>query len=56
VRKKLKDNAFACSVIREESYLSVEALGILLADHIAFVLQAMLPVADEVELGQTDLR
>ncbi len=50
VKKKLKDKAFARSVNREDIYLGVEDLGISLDDHIAFVLQAMLPLAEELDL------
>ncbi|MGQ4807359.1 hypothetical protein NKDENANG_00707 [Candidatus Entotheonellaceae bacterium PAL068K] len=50
IKKKLKDKAFARSVNREDIYLGVEDLGISLDDHIAFVLQAMLPVAKDLGL------
>jgi predicted hydrolase (HD superfamily) len=50
VKKKLKDKAFARSVRREDIYLGVEELGVSLDDHIAFVLQAMLPIADQLGL------
>jgi putative nucleotidyltransferase with HDIG domain len=50
VKKKLKDKAFARSVIREDIYLGMADLGITLDDHIAFVMQAMLPLADQLGL------
>ena len=51
MKNQLKDKAFACSVIPEDNYLGVEALGIPLDDHIAFVLDAMLPDAGEIGLS-----
>lgn len=50
VKKKLKDKAFARSVNRDDIYLGMGDLGVSLDDHIAFVLQAMLPVADQLGL------
>jgi predicted hydrolase (HD superfamily) len=50
VKKKLKDKAFARSVNREDIYLGVADLGITLDDHIAFTLQAMTAVADQLGL------
>ena len=50
VKKKLKDKAFARSVNREDIYLGVADLGITLDDHIAFTLQAMTAVADQLDL------
>ena len=50
VKKKLKDKAFARSVIREDIYLGMADLGVTLDDHIAFVMQAMLPLADQLGL------
>jgi predicted hydrolase (HD superfamily) len=50
VKKKLKDKAFARSVNRDDIYLGVQDLGLSLDDHVAFVLQAMLPVADQLGL------
>ncbi len=48
VKKKLKDKAFARSVNREDIYLGMADLGIPLDDHITFVLNAMLPVAERL--------
>jgi putative nucleotidyltransferase with HDIG domain len=50
VKKKLKDKAFARSVNREDIYLGMQDLGLGLDEHIAFVLQAMLPIADQLGL------
>jgi len=50
VKKKLKDKAFARSVNREDIYLGVADLDIALDDHIAFTIQAMTAVAEELGL------
>lgn len=50
VKKKLKDKAFARSVNREDIYLGVQDLGMSLDEHIAFVLAAMLPIAEQLGL------
>jgi len=50
VKKKLKDKAFARSVNREEIRQGAEELGVELAEHIAFVLEAMQSIADELGL------
>jgi putative nucleotidyltransferase with HDIG domain len=50
VKKKLKDKAFARSVNREDIYLGMTDLGITLDDHITFVMQAMLPIAEQLGL------
>ena len=50
VKKKLKDKAFARSVNREDIFLGVADLGITLDDHIAFTLQAMTAVAEQLGL------
>ena len=50
VQKKLKDKAFARSVHREDIYVGVADLGIALDDHIAFTIQAMTAVAEELGL------
>jgi len=50
VKKKLKDKAFARSVNREDIYLGVADLGITLDEHIAFTLQAMTAVAEQLGL------
>ncbi len=48
IKKKLKDKAFARSVNRQDIYLGVQDLDVDLDAHIAFVMQAMLPVADQL--------
>jgi len=50
VKKKLKDKAFARSVNREDIYLGMQDLSLGLDEHITFVLQAMLPIADDLGL------
>ncbi|MGD8376585.1 MAG: metal-dependent phosphohydrolase [Acidobacteriota bacterium] len=51
VRKKLKDKAFAAKVERAEVHAGVELLGVDLADHIQFVIDALKPHADELGIG-----
>jgi predicted hydrolase (HD superfamily) len=50
VIKRLKDKAFARSVNREEVYDGAETLGRPLEDHIAFTVEALKPIADEIGL------
>jgi putative nucleotidyltransferase with HDIG domain len=50
VLKKLKDKAFARSVDRACVYGGAEAIGRPLAEHVAFVIEALLPVAAEIGL------
>jgi len=50
VVKKLKDKAFARSVDRGCVYGGAEALGRPLEEHVAFVIDALRPVADEIGL------
>ena len=45
VRKKLKDKAFARSVIREDIWKGMEELGADFEDHVQFVVDALKPVA-----------
>jgi putative nucleotidyltransferase with HDIG domain len=49
VRKKLKQPSFAAGVHRDEVYKGAEDLGLELDEHIAFVIDAMRPIA--LELG-----
>ena len=53
VRKRMKDKAFARQVKREDIIKGAEVLGVDLNDHIAFVIQAMRGVADELGLRGT---
>jgi putative nucleotidyltransferase with HDIG domain len=50
VVKKLKDKAFARSVDRACVYGGAEALGRPLEEHVAFVIAALVPIADEIGL------
>ena len=50
VRKKMKDKAFARSVNREDIVNGAAALGIELEDHIAFCIDAMKGIAEELGL------
>ena len=49
VKKKFKDKAFAKGVIREDIFKGAQELGVELDDHIAFIIEALKPVA--VKLG-----
>ena len=51
VKKKLKDKAFARSVSRADIYAGVEELGVDLEEHIAFVREALLEIADQIGVG-----
>jgi len=51
VRKKMKDKAFARSVNRDDIVRGAAALGVDLDEHIAFVIEAMKPVAGELGLA-----
>ena len=50
VRKKLKQPSFAAGVNREDVYGGAEELGVDLDDHIAFVTEALKPIAPELGL------
>ncbi len=50
VVKKLKDKAFARSVDRSYVYGGTEAIGRPLDEHVAFLIEALKPVADEIGL------
>jgi putative nucleotidyltransferase with HDIG domain len=50
VLRKLKDKAFARSVDRACVYGGAEGLGRSLNEHIAFVIAALVPIADELGL------
>lgn len=50
VVKKLKDKAFARSVDRSYVYGGTEAIGRPLGEHVAFLIDALKPVADEIGL------
>jgi putative nucleotidyltransferase with HDIG domain len=48
VKKKLKDKAFARSVSRDDIYHGAEELGVELEEHIAFLKEALLEIAEEI--------
>jgi putative nucleotidyltransferase with HDIG domain len=50
VLRKLKDKAFARSVDRACVYGGAEGLGRSLGEHVAFVIGALVPIADELGL------
>ena len=50
VRKKLKDKAFARTVIREDIWKGMEELGVDFDKHVQFVIDALKPVAPEIGL------
>ena len=50
VVKKLKDKAFARSVDRQAVYDGAAAIGRTLADHVAFVIESLKPIAGELGL------
>ena len=50
VRKKLKQPSFAASVNREDIYKGAEELGVGLDEHIAFVVEALRPIAPDLGL------
>jgi putative nucleotidyltransferase with HDIG domain len=50
VIKKLKDKAFARSVDRSYVYGGAEAVGRPLDEHVAFIIEALKPIADEIGL------
>jgi putative nucleotidyltransferase with HDIG domain len=50
VVKKLKDKAFARSVDRGYAYGGAEAVGRPLVEHVAFLIEALKPIAEEIGL------
>lgn len=53
VRKKMKDKGFARAVNREDITKGAEQLGVDLDEHIAFVIEALRPVANELGIAGT---
>ena len=56
VRKKLKDKAFAAKVERAEVRAGAEVLGVDLAEHIDFIIDALKPHAAELGIEGRDLK
>ena len=54
VRKKMKDKAFARSVSREDITKGAAELGVDLEEHIAFCIEAMKQIAQELGLAGTN--
>ena len=50
VRKKLKQPSFASGVNRDDVYKGAEGLGVDLNEHIAFVIEALRPIARDLGL------
>ena len=50
VKKKMKDRAFAASVSREDILRGADELGVLLDEHIGFVLEGMNRISDSLGL------
>src|SRR5271165_7088935 len=53
VRKKMKDKAFARSVSREDIINGAAEMGVDLDEHIAFCIEAMKSIAQELGLAGT---
>lgn len=53
VKKKMKDKSFARNVIRDDIVNGAEQLGVDLDEHIAFVIEALKPVAGELGIAGT---
>ena len=50
VRKKMRDKAFARAINRDDIVQGAEELDVELDDHIAFVIEALKPVAGDLGL------
>ena len=53
VIKKMKDKSFAAGVSREDIRAGAEALGVDLAEHIQFVIEALRPIGEQLGLNPT---
>jgi len=56
VLKKLADKGFAAKVERDEVTLGAQGLGVELAEHVQFVIEALRPHAEELGLAGTPPR
>lgn len=54
VRKKMKDKSFARNVSRDDIVKGAEVLGVDLDEHIAFVIDSLKPVAEELGIAGTN--
>ena len=52
VKRKFKDKRFAASVSREDMVQGAQELGIELDEHIAFIIEALKPVASDLGLNE----
>ena len=52
VKRKFKDKRFAASVSREDMVQGAQELGVELDEHIAFIIEALKPVASELGLSE----
>ena len=52
VKRKFKDKRFAASVSREDMVQGAQELGIELDEHIAFIIEALKPVASKLGLNE----
>lgn len=50
IKKKFKDKAFARNINRDDIIQGAQALGVPLDDHIAFVIESLLPVSSTLGL------
>src|SRR2546425_5895575 len=55
VRKKMKDKGFARAINRDDITKGAEQLGVDLDEHIAFVIEALKPVASELGIAGTSV-
>ena len=51
VRRKMKDKSFAREVDRDDIVRGAEELGVDLDEHIAFVVESLKPIAEQIDLN-----
>ena len=51
VRRKMKDKGFAQAVNRDDLWRGAAELGIEFDDHVAFVIQSMKPISEQIGLA-----